>query len=403
MAFKLRKLKDINLTGRLSEAYDKLEQVGIISWPVQAVALGYYCILGLVPFLALCFAVAKSFGLELALSDAIDRNFTTFDGQEEVLSWVKGFADNLISNYFNSENYSGIVMVFVALGIIFWSGYRILTLMETVFGNIFGYHPPRRVIHRLMDYFTVMVIVPRGLVAGGAINGFLSSLSNTSWNVPLGINPSRILSYLVIVSPYILWWLLMSWTYAYFSRGLIRWRERLIGGFVTGVVFQFFQAVYISIMFALTNYNAIYASFAGIPLFMIWLYLSWMIVLGGGEVTRRLSDLLVTGANFFSLVSPPTWCNTMVMCRRVLDEICRKYQADPYGSPTSFRHLSKTTKAPMPTLGRVINRLLAADLIVRLSGPSSQEGPSFLPARCPEQFTEKYVTEALENSHLEII
>lgn len=399
----MKKLKYMDLRKTLSEAYDKLEQAGIVSWPVQGVALGYYCILGLVPFLALCFAIAKSFGLEAALLEAIERNFATFQGQEEVLAWVKSFTDNFISTYFRGENYSAIVMVFVALGVIFWSAYRILSLMETVFGEIFGYHPSRRVIHRLLDYFTAMVIVPMVLVAGGAVNVILIGLAKSDLTNPLGINPSWILSYAVILSPYILWWMLLSWIYAYFSRGLIRWRERLLGGFVTGLVFQFFQSFYINIMLTLTDYSPIYASFAGIPLFMIWLYISWIIVLGGGELTRRLSDFLTAGLNFFYLVPPATWNNTLALSREVLNEICRKYQAEPMGSATSFRHLSRTTKAPMSRLGSVITRLMAAGLIVRMSGPGLEDGPSFLPARCPEQLTDEFVTQALANGHMEIM
>lgn len=404
----LRNAKGFKLKKLAVDFYDKLEQAGITSWPMQATALSYYCLMGLVPFLALCFVVAKSFGLEAALSEFIDGLavkyvYSAFPGQDEVVSWLKDivswlktFAENLISNY------SGSVMAFVALGIIFWSGYRILTLMESVFGRIFGYNPSRRIMHRVMDYFTVMVIVPLVLMAALAVNIFLTGLATDTWDIPGGIDPSAFKSLFIIISPYIIVWLVFSWVYAYFSRGLIRWRERLLGGFVTCLVFQACLAFYLKIMFSITNYNAIYGSFALIPLFMIWLYLGWLILLGGGELTRRFFDLFTTGRGFFRLAAPATWRNTVELSLKVLAEIVKNYQAEPMGGPTSFQQLAKATGVPLPILGGIINRLLDVDLLVRISGPSGGKGPSFLPARSPELLTDEFIVNTLEGGTLDI-
>ena len=122
-----------------------LRQLGAGRWPLRATALSFYSILGVVPFLALCFAIAKSFGLEQALTTALNEFFTTFEGQEEVLGRMRGFADNLIGNY------SGGVMAFVAIGLIFWSGFKILLYLESALDAIYGYHPPRKTIHPPVD------------------------------------------------------------------------------------------------------------------------------------------------------------------------------------------------------------------------------------------------------------
>ncbi|MDR0880957.1 MAG: YihY/virulence factor BrkB family protein [Candidatus Adiutrix sp.] len=397
-----RTWKKIGLKDWLTDIYERLEQAGIIGWPVQATALSYYCILGLVPFLALCFAIARNFGLEAALAEAIDHwfssSFSSFEGQQEVIAKLKSFSDNLINNY------SGSVMAFVALGVIFWSGYRILTLLEAVFGDIFGYHPPRLILHRVLDYSTVMIIMPLVLMASLTVNIYLTGLANASWDVPLGINPSQFISIFIIISPYIILWLVFSWAYAYFSRGLMGWRERLLGGFATAMLFQTSLTVYVKIMFALTSYNAIYSSFAAIPLFMIWLYIGWVIVLGGGELTRRFSDLFVIGggfSNFGRLTTPATWRATLELSSQALAVIINNYQSEPTGGPTCFRQISRATRAPLPALGVVINRLLDVRLIVLISSPAA-DGPAFLPARSPDQLTPASVQAALETGHLKI-
>lgn len=387
----------MNLADKIIEVYDKLDQAGITRWPIMATALSYYCILGLVPFLALCFALAKSFGLEAALTESINKYFATFEGQEQILAQLRALADNLIANY------SGSLMAFVALALIFWSGYRVLVLLEMAFGKIFGYHPPRKTIYRVQDYGLVMVIMPFILVAAGGVNIFLTGLASASWPIPFNINPSGLISVLVVMLPYVVWWLVLSWVYAYFSRGLMRWRERLLGGLITGVVFQLFQTFYLRVMFALSSYNAIYSSFAAIPLFMIWLYAAWTIVLGGGELTRRLSDRLTTGGHFGTLVEPATWRRTLDLSLKVMRIVVEAYQAEPVGASVSFRQLSRQTGADMPSLGEAINRLLCSGLLARVSDGGGDEGPRFIPARDPAQLTGEAIRDSLETGLMEII
>lgn len=410
----LEKIKKIKPAAYCSDLYGRLEQAGITSWPVRATALSYYCLMGLVPFLALCFVVAKGFGLDSVLADFIDNGvtdyFASFAGQdagpadhENVILWQKKIITSLTSFSDNFINrYSGSLMVFVALGVIFWSGYRILTLMESVFGEIFGYNPSRRLVHRAMDYFTVMAIVPLVLMAALAINFYLTGLATETWDLPGGIDLSIFKSIFIILLPYIIMWLVFSWVYAYFSRGLIKWRERLLGGFITCLIFQATLAFYLKIMFAISSYSAFYGGFAFIPLFMIWLYLAWLIVLAGGELSRRFFDLFTTGRGFWRLAVPVTWRSTVELAGRVLDEIIKNYQHEPGGGPTSFRQLAKATGAPLPTLGGVINRLLDVRLVVRISGPGRGDGPAFLPAVSPDKLTGDFIAETLENGTLEI-
>lgn len=400
-------MKVLGLKNYFNDLYYRLEQAGIIYWPVQASALSYYSLMGLVPFLALCFVIAKGLGLDLDLAQFIDswveKYFFSMTEQVETMTWQKEIIDLLQSSVQNLiGNYSGSLMAFIALGIIFWSGYRILTLLDGVFGQIFGYNPSRRIIHRVMDYFTVMVIVPLVLMAALGINVFLTGLSTDTWDFPGGIDPGFFKSLVIVILPYILVLLVFSWVYAYFSRGLIGWRERLPAALVTCLVFQVCLAFYLKIMFAVTSYNAIYGSFAFIPLFMIWLYLAWLILLAGGELSRRLFDLFATGRGFFRLSVPVTWRNTLDLSLAVLSEINKNYQAEPAGGPTSFRQLAKATRAPLPNLGSVISRLLDVNLVVRISGPSGGKGPCFLPARSQDVLSDEIVAQILENGSLNI-
>ncbi len=389
-----RKESRFAFVGQLVRA---LEQTGVGRWPMQATALSYYSILGVVPFLALAFSIAKSFGLEQALTTAIHDFFTTFDGQEEALNRVREFADNLIGNY------SGSVMAFVAIGVIFWSGFQILQLLETALGTIFGYRPPRRTIHRVLDYFAAMVILPMVVVLTAAINIFLTGLTNKSWAIPFGFNPNGVLSFLVVASPYLMWWLVLSTAYGYFSRGLARRGECLIGGLITSLIFQIFQSVYIAIMLSLTSYNAIYGSFAAIPLFMFWLYGSWLIVLAGGELTRRLSDNRASKRHFLQMPTLVTWKGTVELAQAVMAEVVKNFTDPDHGGGTTFRSLAATTGASMSRLGSVITMLMDVDLLVSIDSTNGAPTPSYLPATDPGHISDDLVREKLEEARLNVL
>jgi membrane protein len=157
-------------------------------------------------------------------------------------------------------------------------------------------------------------------------------------------------------------------------------------------------------MFDLSDYNAIYGSFALVPLLLIGLYISWHIVLGGGELTRRFSDFITTGQGFFRLTTPPTWRGTLELSDRVLKLVAANYRVEPVGRPTSFRQLSRSLKEPMPVLGSVINRLLHAGLLLRVSSSDSEPGPAFLPALPSDRpMAEGYARETLETGFMNIL
>ncbi|MDR2455399.1 MAG: YihY/virulence factor BrkB family protein, partial [Deltaproteobacteria bacterium] len=265
------------------DLYKRIEESGLTNWPLLAAALSYYSALSVVPILAICFAIARSVGLEEALWRALSENFA---GQDAILNTLTQFAENLI------KNFSGSLLVFSALAFIFWSVHGLLWQLEVNFSKIFGYLSNRTALHRATDYLTIMMVIPFFLIAAGSINLFLASF-DASGIFPFAIELKPIHTILMMIFPVLIWWLILSWTYAYFSRGIIRWRERLIGGFIAGLIFQLFQRFYLNVIISITSYNAIYGSFAVVPLFMVWLYISWLIVIFGGEITRRLADFFL--------------------------------------------------------------------------------------------------------------
>ncbi|MDR3203551.1 MAG: YihY/virulence factor BrkB family protein [Deltaproteobacteria bacterium] len=368
--------------------YKRIDQSGLTNWPLLAAALSYYSALAVVPILAICFAIAKSLGLEEALYLSLKENF---GGQEAILKLLMGFAENLI------KNFSGSILVFSALAFIFWSVYGLLWQLEINFSRIFGYFSDRNAIRRATDYLTIMLIIPFFLLAAGSVNIFLASIDNQTFFArfpQFQVLPLH--TTIMVLFPVLIWWFILSWTYAYFSRGLIGWRERLIGGFITGLIFQTFQKFYLKIIISITSYNAIYGSFAVVPLFMVWLYISWIIVIFGGEFTRRLADFFLSGLKVSAILIPITWLELKQLSVKVIEEISAAYQNPTEPKGTGLLTLAKRLKTPLPHLGKAVNCLQKSGLILRVAAPDNDDGPVFVPAIAPNNLDRDKISVTLE-------
>jgi membrane protein len=85
--------------------------------------------------------------------------------------------------------------------------------------------------------------------------------------------------------PYAVIWLLFTFMYVFMPNTKVQLRAGVWGGVVAGTVYQIVQFAYIKFQIGVSSYGAIYGSFAALPLFLVWLQLSWLIVLFGAEVS----------------------------------------------------------------------------------------------------------------------
>ncbi|MDR2386106.1 MAG: YihY/virulence factor BrkB family protein [Deltaproteobacteria bacterium] len=370
----------------LFDLYKRIEESGLTNWPLLAAALSYYSALAVVPILAICFALAKSMGLEEALYKTLQDNF---GGQDAVLSMITGFAENLI------RNFSGSLLVFSALAFIFWSVYGLLWQLEVNFSKIFGYLSNRPALSRAVDYLTIMMVIPFFMVAAGSVNIFIAGIDSSKFLLASKLELKPLHTSIMVIFPVLIWWFILSWTYAYFSRGIIRWPERLIGGFITGLVFQIFQKFYLTVIISITSYNAIYGSFAVVPLFLLWLFISWLIVIFGGEITRRLADFFLSGLSLRTILVPLSLGQLREVSIQIMDTIILTYENKEDPKPTSIIALAKSLKLPIPHLGRAVNCLQTAGLLTRIASPD-EPYPVFLPALAPDLLNRQVICEALD-------
>jgi membrane protein len=243
---------------------------------MRASALTYYSILSIVPIVAMAFGIAKGFGFETFLQEKLLENFS---GQEKVLEWILTFVDRYLSNI------SGGLIAGVGIVLLLWSVMKLLGNIESSFNDIWQIKKSRVMSRKLSDYVSLVVITPVLLFVSSSATIFLSEeIKSSSQVFPLLGYIGPILSFFVNLIPYILIWLVFTLLYIIMPNTKVQFKSALIGGIIAGTIYQLLQWGYFYFQGMLTSYGAVYGSFAALPLFLIWLQLSWLIVLFGAEV-----------------------------------------------------------------------------------------------------------------------
>jgi membrane protein len=243
---------------------------------LRASALTLYSLLGIVPVLAMAFGIAKGFGFEKFLQkDLLER----FQGQEEVATRIIDFAHTLL------EATKGGVIAGVGLVVLFWAVIRVLRDIENSFNAIWGIEESRSLGRKFSDYLTIIVICPILLTMSGSVTIFINTqVAMITAKFALLGHVSSLIFFLLKLLPYCVIWGLFAFVYILVPNTKVRFRSGLIAGIIAGSVYQVVQWGYIHFQVGVSKYNAIYGSFAALPLFLVWLQLSWIIVLIGAEI-----------------------------------------------------------------------------------------------------------------------
>ncbi len=244
---------------------------------LRASALTFYSLLSIVPVVAMAFGIAKGFGFDNMLERQL---LSKFAGQEEVMLKIVNFAQELL------KNTRGGVVAGIGVAILFWTVIKVLGNIEKSFNDIWGIKKPRPIGRKLSDYLSIMLICPVLIIASSSATVFLTTqikLIITKVEF-LGSFSPLILSTLKVL-PYGIIWVVFSFIYIFMPNGKVNFKSGILAGVIAGTVYQLVQWGYVNFQVGVSKFNAIYGSFAALPLFLMWLQISWLVVLLGAEIS----------------------------------------------------------------------------------------------------------------------
>lgn len=251
----------------------------------QASALTYSTLLAIVPMLAVVFAIARGFGY----NKYIEMWF------REVLASQPQVADAIISfvNSYLIHTKSGI---FLGVGLIFML-YTVLMLVNNVeetFNQIWQVNNSRPIIRSFANYLAMFFLFPIIIVISTGLSIFMETVAGKMDDFVI-LEP--IVHKLFSFFPFMLMSLLFIFLYVYMPNTKVRFSCAIIPGILAGLAMYLLQIAYIHSQLWVTGYNAIYGSFAALPLFMLWVQISWAICLFGAQLTYTNQNLNRIGFN----------------------------------------------------------------------------------------------------------
>lgn len=251
----------------------------------QASALTYSTLLAIVPMLAVVFAIARGFGY----NKYIEMWF------REVLASQPQVADTIVSfvNSYLIHTKSGI---FLGVGLIFML-YTVLMLVNNVeetFNQIWQVNNSRPILRSFANYLAMFFLFPIIIVISTGLSIFMETVADRMDDIVI-LEP--IVHKLFSLFPFMLMSLLFIFLYVYMPNTKVRFSCAIIPGILAGIAMHLLQIAYIHSQIWVTGYNAIYGSFAALPLFMLWVQISWAICLFGAQLTYTNQNLNRIGFN----------------------------------------------------------------------------------------------------------
>ncbi|MDX2448104.1 MAG: YihY/virulence factor BrkB family protein [Desulfobacterales bacterium] len=373
-SFFLRQLRVIILAFRGFKE-DKLQ--------LRASALTLYSLLAIVPVLAMIFAIAKGFGFDTHLQDQL---LTRFPGQQEVLVASIGFAKNLLAKT------RGGLIAGIGIIVLYWAVIKVLGHIEESFNDIWNISKARSLWRKFSDYLTIMLICPVLVILSSSATVFIKT------QITLIVDRIALLGFfspLIYVSfkliPYVLIWLLFTFIYMMMPNTKVRVSSGLLAGIVAGTIYQALQMVYINFQFLLSKSNAIYGSFAALPLFLIWLQASWLIVLFGAEIAFAHQN------NETFEFEQATRQISFSLKKRLALQIAHLLVTNfaKAEKPFTAHQVSAAIEIPLRLVQMTLLDLVAAKIVSETDSDTEEE-PAYQPALDINRITIGYVMNALE-------
>jgi membrane protein len=332
----------------------------------RAYGLTFIAALSIVPMLALTFSIAKGFGMDEALRSLLMERATGI--QPEVLDRIFEYVRN------TNVKTLGTLGLLAAL----YAAIKAAGSIEAVFNHIWRVSVHRSFFRKFSDYLSVIAICPLLVLAATGLTASLKS--TTLGQTILGMQyVGDFVRHLLSFGSYFSLWIAFTLIYVFLPNTRVPLTHAIAGGVVAGTLWSAAQAVYIGFQVGVSKYNAIYGTFASLPLFLMWLYLSSAILLFGAELSWAVGGLKSTQQGAIAKEPPSLIKEEMAV--KIMAFIAFKFhKGEP---PPTEEDLASHLKSDALLVGAIVERLRKKNLVAELINPPQ----TFQLARAAERIT----------------
>ena len=327
---------------------------------VRSAALTFYTLMSLVPVVALVFAVVKGFGL----AEGLEQNlYEVLPQSPEVIDYVVGFAQKALART------QGGWVALVGVLTLFWAVIKVFGSIEDAFNNIWEVRSTRSAARKYGDYIAVVVVAPILWVISSSMGNYAAEI--------LGVAGSPALEVLSRAGSLVVAWVMFTFIYVVLPSTKVRFTAALTAGVVAGTAFVLFQWGYVYLQRWMTSYNAIYGSFAALPLFLLWMQISWEILLLGGELSFAYQNIARFGEERESLLI--SYDRRRKLMVGVMLLVSRAFR-DGRGA-VSFSEIRDRLDVPTRIMNNILYTLVQARMLNEIRTEGTDYDLEYAPAR----------------------
>lgn len=347
----------------------------------SAAALTYSTLLAIVPISAVVFAVARGFGFSKYIEEWF-RN--ALSGQSQAAEIIIGFVNSYLVHA-----QSGVIL---GVGLLFmlWTVLRLTRTIEQTFNAIWQVKHERTLFRTVTDYLAMVFLMPILIVLISGISIFMTASVDRAQGYML---LAPMLQTGLKVMPFVVMSCVFIGLYIFMPNTKVKVSAAVASGILAGVAMQVLQLFYVHGQLLLSSYNAIYGSFAALPLFMLWVQISWTICLFGAQLcyTNQNSE------EFAFMANPEEISHRyrLLMSAVLLSKICSRFAQGK--KPYTALELKLETNIPIRVTNDLLYNLTRANLINSSVCHDNHDGDLiYQPARTLERITLGTMVDRLE-------
>ncbi len=358
----------------------------------RASALTYITVLSLVPLLAFAFSVVKGLGayenlmanvrqwLDSWLATEAQRTGETGDTIRHTLDLVLDFVNKTDVTKLGAAGLAFLVFAVV----------QMLGTIERSFNDIWGVKRQRSLLRKVTDYLAMVILAPIFFVTAVSLTSLAETESATNF-MRESMHLGGVIDLLAQFTSVFAIWIFFTFLFMTLPNAHTKFSSALLGGLVSGLLWHGAQILHMKFQSGMVRYNALYAGFAAIPIFLAWIQASWVTVLAGAELT--FAHQSEPAYRKIARNWPTDHALQEVIALRAMVRITRAFQS---GAPRPDAGQLAAALGVPPRPVEAALGVLAERGLVAIS--EERDLPTFLPGRDPGEITIKNVIDALKGS-----
>ena len=351
---------------------------------LRASALTLYAMLSIVPVFAMLFGVAKGFDFEKKLEKQIIEQFPQ---QEAMMMQLIELAMKMLADT------KGGLVAGIGLAVLFFMVIKMISNIEVSFNQIWKVKHGRPIARKVSDYLSLMLLAPLLLIISSSITVYVKTeIAGFAASVHIPDYGTAVVLKLLNYSSWLIMWILFSFTLIFVPNTKVNFGSGIIAGIFSGTVYLIVQSLYINLQIGVSSYNAIYGTFAALPLFVIWLQIAWLIVLFGCEISYYHQN--IDAYRHKDVFSNMSFSMQKVIALQITHLIVIRFSRAEI--PLTANEIAIKLDLPISLVQPVLTQLTDSGIIVEIN-VDEDEDEVFQPAKDTSLLTISSIIDALEH------